>query len=481
MATTLAIRFPLGRYHATPWDRSVNEGATEWPPSPWRLLRALVATWYTRWPELPAPELDALLDSLGDPPSYWTPNVRPGHSRHYLPDLGHKKGEQGGTDLTLDPFLSVPRSDEVLVRWDVDLPAGQREVLAKLSELLPYLGRADSICEARLLDSSPEPDDMWWRPGAIGTHRVRLLCPARPVSRPALEISTVAMRKNRRTLPVGSLFVSYAAQARSTKRHATSRSAPSVDALRFAVTGPVPLQSTHGVLLADEMHREVGRRLTAAGVGEDRRQFLLGTGGALSHHRHVHWVPVAEHDRRGAFVQALVVWAPCLLRSDEVAAIIGSSLKLSGRRGGRDNGNGYEFRGFPEVRLLFQAAGSIEQVAPELCGPARRWRSLTPYLPVRHRKKESFGDYLTADISAELRYRDQFSDVPLLAVLPVVAEGGMPDRWAREFRRYRLTEHMDKARPGLGLQLEFADEVSGPMLLGHLSHFGYGIFTPELI
>ena len=58
MAATLAIRFPLGRYHATPWDRSVNEGATEWPPSPWRLLRALVATWYTRWPDLPAPVLD---------------------------------------------------------------------------------------------------------------------------------------------------------------------------------------------------------------------------------------------------------------------------------------------------------------------------------------------------------------------------------------------------------------------------------------
>lgn len=56
-----------------------------------RLLRALVATWYTRWPELPAPELDALLESLGDPPSYRTPSVRNGHSRHYLPDLDHKK------------------------------------------------------------------------------------------------------------------------------------------------------------------------------------------------------------------------------------------------------------------------------------------------------------------------------------------------------------------------------------------------------
>ena len=83
MSTTLAIRFPLGRYHANPWDRAVNEGATEWPPSPWRILRALVATWHTRWPDLPAATLDGLLDALADPPCYRTP--RSGHSGHTRP------------------------------------------------------------------------------------------------------------------------------------------------------------------------------------------------------------------------------------------------------------------------------------------------------------------------------------------------------------------------------------------------------------
>ena len=77
LGTTLAFRFPLGRYHANPWDRAVNEGASEWPPSPWRLLRALVATWHTRWPDLPAAVLDAVLDALGDPPSYQTPGDGP--------------------------------------------------------------------------------------------------------------------------------------------------------------------------------------------------------------------------------------------------------------------------------------------------------------------------------------------------------------------------------------------------------------------
>ncbi|MHC1769940.1 MAG: hypothetical protein AB9869_37600 [Verrucomicrobiia bacterium] len=32
--------------HATPWGRHVTEGAVEWLPSAWRILRAPVATWY---------------------------------------------------------------------------------------------------------------------------------------------------------------------------------------------------------------------------------------------------------------------------------------------------------------------------------------------------------------------------------------------------------------------------------------------------
>ena len=44
--TVLQLSFPAGRFHATPWGRHVNEGAVEWPPSPWRIVRALIATWH---------------------------------------------------------------------------------------------------------------------------------------------------------------------------------------------------------------------------------------------------------------------------------------------------------------------------------------------------------------------------------------------------------------------------------------------------
>ena len=48
---TVSIRFPGGHYHATPWGSSPNEGLVEWPPSPWRLLRALLACGFAEHPD----------------------------------------------------------------------------------------------------------------------------------------------------------------------------------------------------------------------------------------------------------------------------------------------------------------------------------------------------------------------------------------------------------------------------------------------
>jgi CRISPR-associated protein Csb2 len=42
-----------------------------------------------------------------------------------------------------------------------------------------------------------------------------------------------------------------------------------------------------------------------------------------------------------------------------------------------------------------------------------------------------------------------------------------------------MAENMSRSRPGLELRLEFAAPVDGPLLLGQLSHFGYGVFVPD--
>src|SRR6476469_2198519 len=97
----IGLRFPAGRYHATPWGNHVNEGLIEWPPSPWRLLRALIATGYTKlgWPgDGPPPAGRSLIEKLaGVLPSYRLPDAVGTHSRHYMPMARFKNGREETT------------------------------------------------------------------------------------------------------------------------------------------------------------------------------------------------------------------------------------------------------------------------------------------------------------------------------------------------------------------------------------------------
>lgn len=58
MKLILRQEFPLGRFHATPWRvNPYDDPHGEWPPSPWRLVRAVTARWY-QWAREASPEPD---------------------------------------------------------------------------------------------------------------------------------------------------------------------------------------------------------------------------------------------------------------------------------------------------------------------------------------------------------------------------------------------------------------------------------------
>src|SRR5215212_1026723 len=104
---TIKLRFAAGGFHATPWGRHVNEGAVEWPPSPWRIIRALLATGFTRlhWREGAIPEdgRGLLLALAGVTHRYHLPPAGSGHSRHYMPKY------DGKTTKVIDTFVHLGR------------------------------------------------------------------------------------------------------------------------------------------------------------------------------------------------------------------------------------------------------------------------------------------------------------------------------------------------------------------------------------
>ena len=141
---TMVLRFPGGRYHATPGGHHVNEGVVEWPPSPWRLVRALIACGYStqHWDEVP-PEGRRLIECLSAAlPEYRLPQAALGHSRHYMPTTEMKDGREQ-TTLVLDAFADV--GDGALwVRWPTKVDLETQELFDVLVAQIGYLGRSES-------------------------------------------------------------------------------------------------------------------------------------------------------------------------------------------------------------------------------------------------------------------------------------------------------------------------------------------------
>jgi len=144
----IELTFPAGRWHATPWGRQVNEGAVEWPPAPWRLLRALLAVWYQKCPDVSEEEMRRLIGALGSPPSFYLPPASQGHTRHYMPAANDTRTK------IFDTFVTVAPQRALVIAWpDIELDESLARLLDHLLRRMTYFGRAESWVEAKLLDA----------------------------------------------------------------------------------------------------------------------------------------------------------------------------------------------------------------------------------------------------------------------------------------------------------------------------------------
>jgi CRISPR-associated protein Csb2 len=121
------------------------------------------------------------------------------------------------------------------------------------------------------------------------------------------------------------------------------------------------------------------------------------------------------------------------------------------------------------MAVALEGMGGLDHVG--LPSEGVSWRSVTPFLPQRHRhpRRESFDEFMVDCLGRELRARG--------IDLPFRLEPEPTTSWG-SFRRYRRTERLHHARAGFGFTLYFDKLVSGPLCLGQLSHFGMGRFEP---
>jgi CRISPR-associated protein Csb2 len=468
MTVVLDVAYPFGYVHATPWGTHVNEGAVEWPPSPWRLLRALVATWHTRCPDLPADVLVGLLSTLAEPPAVRTAARTEASVRSYLPDESHRSGSAANTDLVVDAFAAVAPGTGVSYRWDADLDPAAAAALEHLAAALPYLGRAESICEAVARFDDTDVDEGWIEPSDdVSGRGRRALVATAPVDLDAISVQIRTMRKSGWRRPPGTRWVRYGVDEPLRPQPPTRppRRLEPVVAVRLVL---------HGTGISVRQTLAVAETVRKAAMSVYGRQHEGGASPQLAgkdadevpltDHRHAHWLPIDTNGDR--LLDVVVVWVPGGLSDDEVAAIDAlRTLRFS-------EGSGLDGRHLDvgiEATIRAGAADAWGTMVPGLRGPARRWRSVTPFLPTRYRKGEEPQQFLFDLVRRELQHRQLPGPDDIVVT--------RRESWG-SFRRHRRSEPLRQARPGFGFDLTFSDEVTGPLCLGALSHFGMGRFEP---
>ncbi len=517
---TLLLRFPAGRYHATPSGHHVNEGLVEWPPSPWRLLRALIACGYAtqHWSEVP-PAARRLVEALaGNLPRYVLPEASVAHSRHYMPTGALEKGRER-TTLVFDTWANVGEG-AVAVKWECSLDEQASALLGRLAAHLGYLGRSESwvLAEAvaddaelpqgpaayphveggradrgweqvSLLAAEPPGAYAAWRraaveraltgaPKATAKQRAKAEAPYPVDLIDCLERDTSWWKRHRWSQPPGSRRVLYWRRSDallvSTPTPAAHRKPAPVAMMLLALTtpsgsrSPLPLR-TRALPQGELLHRALVAR---AGRGEriDCPE-LTGRdeqGRPLTGHRHAHFLPL-DLDGDG-HLEHVLVWAPMGLGAEAQRAI--RSLKETPTKGA----------GTLQVALAGQGAlDRLRELPPQLAagveallGPpagARVWTSFTPFVPPRFLKPRG-PNTLAGQVGAEVASR---------GLPPAAAVEVLPwDERTLDLRHsVRVRRHPAKPPPidaGFALRLVFDVPIPGPLALGYAAHFGLGLF-----
>lgn len=167
---TLRLSFPWGRYYAHPWGQNpARITEAEWPPSHWRLLRAIAAAWFQENPGCDAStELVQALQALGrELPVFILPKVSFSRTVHYQPYFKKDKEANARAQHQRarheNHFASV--AGDVLIRWQLpgvsDTIANTvRSVVGSIAGRIGYFGRAESVCEVEIADAADDNRDV---------------------------------------------------------------------------------------------------------------------------------------------------------------------------------------------------------------------------------------------------------------------------------------------------------------------------------
>jgi CRISPR-associated protein Csb2 len=505
---TVAITFPWGRYYAHPWGLNPQRlREPEWPPSPWRLLRAIAAAWFRLHTGQPAsPELLNLLNTLGrELPEMDLPKVAFSRTVHYQPNYGVTTDKDDQSYALYkrvrheNHFAAVAGPVSFHYRL-ATLPESGRasaaaafcRLLTELAPAIQYFGRAESVSEfGAVVDDGPGSAPGLAVPALndegepcrrIGEDCREVFCanprdfraedlwqPRNGSSAGAVPHLVEDLLGASQPLPDGAAWFSYQMPVGwprewIVRSPATSRRQPSAGPkpivarfLRFSLQCRIGIPRKFVVSLSEQFRNQ------AIGLHGDPSYALSGhhlLGGAVADHQHAFYLP--QPDDSGKYLAELCVWCRHGFAQSEVEALM--------RAGAVRFGDGR----YPVRPVLLEVQRDVPLVET-----ARIWRSISPFVPPRYwyRQKVREQDLKRFDTpEAQLGRCLRDAGVQGEATVRRLQTG---EQW--EVCRVHVPKASSLAEPDRRIGVSFEVEFSGPTALpfpafGHSCHFGLGQF-----
>jgi len=500
MQLVLRQSFPLGRFHATPWRvNPFDDAYGEWPPSPWRLARAVVARWY-QWRReahgtFDDAELDQLIAALCRSSYHFhlpPQSLRGEAVRQYHP-VGWKAKKASGmrsysTSLVQDNYWCVPDGEAGAVFWFIDGDRWTEELVQVLDcclERIIYFGRAESLTRFDRPEPPPHAEvNCILRERRAAADAVRVLVPSPEATRRDIERVTADAAMTA-SVPPGARLMYARRPPRPVLRPRIQPviRPPAPNLIQLAIgwhVAPEPRATARMTqrfrsavlheLISIETKGRTGRWSQADQDTRSRLELMTGkdaSGQPLSgDHRHAEFF-IWWHEGKPT---RLIVWRAADPFNDYERAAIWAAAKedLSWQVVSEKD---------DPWRLRLVPLGDCVERPPGFNGAAsREWCSMTPYVPPRHhlrggklRKAEA----IDAQVRRELTLRQ-------------VCPGDTVDIEVREAQwvAVHLPHRHANIRPFLGdrrgyqVSLRFRVPVAGPIRLGHSASFGLGLFAP---
>lgn len=519
--TIIEVELTAGRYHAHPWGVSqYGIGEPEWPPSPWRLLRALAAAWFNYQTNGDCPQLrDALLNTLGRsgrpilivPPvsfhelKFFQPIVRDIAEKVENPPPGAPK-TRNVTQINYPAdhrhLFAIVQGARFWFIFETGLEGQEKDLLKRLLGRIRYFGRSESRAALKLLDHKIKTSDSCplfeakpleaFSGTQLGDRVARqVLCPGvrqqdgsllfkasdlwcldgRQGARNELPRHlTDACIEARRPLPNGCEWVDYALPAEAIVHELPRRrqrqpraDEVSVKEIRFCLARCIPIPVEQTVRVARAFRDAVVRNFKRmhSGVHSTALTGCGEDGTPQPGHEHLYYLP--RPFRRSKFLEKLIVRVPNgRLTASELDAL------LSVER----------IRLVPDdPHPITVVAEAVLNTLAQPLASSHKWRSLTPLVIPEHIQREHRKAEWVDWVRKTLAGIDP-------SLHPCIHDECKPKRETVAVHRYGLHDSGSKdigftRRFGYLLELEFDQPVTLPKpAFGKDAHFGLGQFEP---